>query len=93
MGGNLDEYLPYPDFEDKTPDKLNFGRDYSIENINALQEILDDLLKGLNPKETDLYGLPDGILDKEDLDNPSNINSYYGTTDSGNTLYSNVWFL
>ena len=29
IGGKLDEYLPLPDFEGKSADKLNFGRDYA----------------------------------------------------------------
>jgi hypothetical protein len=29
IGGQLDEYLPHPDFEGKSADKLNFGRDYT----------------------------------------------------------------
>lgn len=86
IGGNLDQYLPLEDFEGKSVDKLNFGRDY----IDELQLLFDDLI--LNPKETDLYGLPDGIIDKEDLDSPSKKNPYYGTTDSGNTSYNKVWF-
>jgi hypothetical protein len=42
----------------------------------------------LTPKETSLYGLPDGINDPEDLDAPSNEQSQYGTTNSGNTFYN-----
>jgi len=87
-----------PDFEGKSPDKLNFGRDYNseeggavIDNINALQSLLDELVGGLNPHEPDLYGLPDGISPKEDLDAPNDEDPEYGTTDSGNTLYDKMW--
>jgi len=98
IGGQLDEYLTMPDFERKSPDKLDFGRDYdseegeaAIDNINALQSLLDELIGTLNPREPDLYGLPDGISPKEDLDAPNDEDPEYGTTDSGNTLYDKMW--
>jgi hypothetical protein len=79
IGGQLDEYLTKPDFEGKLPTELDFGRDYtedadkSINKINELQVLLDELInKQLSPKETDLYGLPQGISPPEDLDAPSN---------------------
>lgn len=31
LGGWLDKYLPHNDFDDKTPDELDFGRDYTDE--------------------------------------------------------------
>jgi hypothetical protein len=82
----LDEYLPLDDFEDKSPDKLDFGRDYADEeeNIQSMDETI-------NPAESAIYGLPDGILPIEDLDQPSNENPWYGTTDSGNTVYNEMW--
>jgi len=98
IGGQLDEYLTMPDFEGKSADKLNFGRDYTeednftIDDIEQLQLLLNKFIdKGLNPKEIDLYGLPDGIESKEDLEEPSATeNPYYGITDSGNTLYNKI---
>lgn len=93
FGGQLDEYLTQPDFEGKSVDKLDFDRDYT-ENEKAAPVNLDKLIqKYLNPKETDLYGLPDGIDPEEDLDadkTVNNSNSQYGTTDSGNTLYDKI---
>lgn len=96
MDGLLDKYLPIPDFEGKTVDKLNFGRDYDSEvepgDFDSLDSILDHLF---TPKETDLFGLPNGFDPEEDLDADktiNDINSLYGTTDSGNTVYSNTWF-
>jgi hypothetical protein len=132
IGGQLDEYLTMPDFEGKSPDKLDFSRDYTEGNnkkpsdtMDHIQSLLDELnqkidsenkktphnldlsqlldelteqfneLNGknqhLNAKEPDLYGLPDGIDSKEDLEEPSATeNPYYGITDSGNTLYDKI---
>jgi hypothetical protein len=122
IGGQLDEYLPLNDFEGKSPDKLDFGRDYyspgcancGFTGNRETGEIFDttfpcpqcgkggvgdksidlDALtnKYLNPAEPSIYGLPDGISPPEDLDAPNNENPQYGVTDSGNTLYDNVWF-
>ena len=45
----------------------------------------------LAPGSEGPYGLPEGIeLPDEDLTNSKNINPYYGTTDSGNTMYNNM---
>lgn len=88
IGGLLDKYLPEPDLEGKSPDKLNFGRDYAEDN-----DIIEDSnKKSLNPKETPLYGLPDGIIPQEDLDSPSVEQPQYGITDSGNTTYEKLSF-
>lgn len=43
VGGQLDEYLPNDDFEEKSPEQLNFGRDYIDEKcydskLNRLEE-------------------------------------------------------
>jgi hypothetical protein len=96
IGGQLDEYLTMPDFEGKGPHELDIGRDYVedddiIENIDLIQSLLDSLEETISAKEPDLYGLPDGISPKEDLDNPYDPDSEYGTTDSGNTFYSKMW--
>ena len=94
IGGQLDEYLPNPDFEGKNVTELNFGRDYvdSFDTINSLQEKFDNLLdEPIMPKETDIFGLPQGISPPEDLDHLNNENSQYGTTDSGNTVYNKMW--
>jgi len=88
-----------PDFEGKSPDKLNYGRDYTEEDkkdnedeSNIIESLLAELEGQLNPAEPSLYGLPDGIYPKEDLDAPSDEDPDYGTTDSGNTLYSKMSF-
>lgn len=92
IGGASDEYLTEPDTEGKSPDKLDFGRDY-VEDEHADKELdLDALVqKYLNPAEPSIYGLPDGISPPEDLDAPSNENPQYGETNSGNTLYDKMW--
>lgn len=92
IGGQLDEYLTEPDAEGKSPDKLDFGRDY-VEDEQADKELDLDALsqKYLKPAEPSIYGLPDGISPPEDLDAPNNENPQYGETDSGNTLYDKMW--
>lgn len=100
IGGYLDKYLPEDDFEGKSADKLNFGRDYTEEpkERNKKELNLGDVINKLiekyhEPKEADLMGLPDGIEPKEDLDadkTVNDINPQYGTTDNGNTTYKNV---
>lgn len=120
IGGQLDEYLTLPDFEGKSVDQLNFGRDYSPGCSNCgfignreTGEIFDTTFpcpecgeggvgnksidldnlenKYLNPAEPSIYGLPDGISPPEDLDAPNDENPQYGTTDSGNTVYNEMW--
>lgn len=95
IGGLLDEYLPWDDFEGKSPDELNFGRDYTEYTEPKYPIDIESIInKFLNGKEISLYGLPDGITPVSDLDadvSISNRNSDYGTTDSGNTLYNQIW--
>lgn len=87
IGGAGDEYLPNYDFGGKSPEQLNFGRDYEEEAKNArLEKLLNKYVS-----EPDLYGLPDGILPKEDLDHPSDEGTEYGTLDSGSTMYDKMW--
>jgi hypothetical protein len=93
IGGQLDEYLTEPDFEGKSADQLDFGRDYAESEKTGPVNVDKLIEKYLNPKETDLYGLPDGIDPEEDLDadkTVNNSNPEYGTTDSGNTLYDKI---
>ena len=88
IGGQLDKYLPNNDFEGKSPDKLNFSVDYVPDNSEAsINDLID---KYLRPAEPSLYGLPDGIDSKEDLDSPSDEQLQYGTTNSGNTIYNEI---
>jgi hypothetical protein len=94
IGGYLDKYLPEDDFEGKSPDELDFGRDY-VDDESAEKDLDLDRLeqKYLTPHETSLYGLPDGISPQEDLDpnaTISEVDQQYGTTDSGNTLYDKL---
>lgn len=88
IGGQLDEYLTLPDFEGKSADKLDFGRDYT-ENDQEF-DLAEFIEKYLNPAEPSLYGLPDGISPTEDLDAPSDENLQYGVTDSGSTIYNKM---
>lgn len=96
IGGYLDKYLPQDDFEDKSPDKLDFGRDYTEDDPGAnlnFDDLEKFMTKYLSSKEPDLYGLPDGI-DSEDKDSDitiNHINPYAGETDSGNTMYEDKW--
>jgi hypothetical protein len=87
IGGYLDEYLPEHDFEGKSPDKLDFGRDYVHEDPESHEK--EDGGDFPN-KEPGLYGLPDGMepaeLDADKTISPRNLD--YGTTNSGNTLYN-----
>lgn len=87
--GILDNTLPLNDFEGKSVDQLDFGRDYTQDEI--ADEKLNDLEdKYISPAQPSLYGLPDGILPKEDLDAPSDEKPFHGITDSGNTTYKNL---
>ncbi len=86
IGGTLDEYLPLNDFEGKSPDKLDFGRDYVENELDGPKSDNE-----LNPSESFIYGLPDGIFPIEDLDQISPEDLWYGTTDSGNTFYNEMW--
>lgn len=101
FGGQTDQYLQSEDFEGKDPSKLNYGRDY-IEDLEERNKVLskteelEDLLKNLSgvilqPKEPELFGLPQGIKSQEDLDAPSDEDVEYGTTDSGNDFYNKMW--
>lgn len=97
FGGNLDEYLPQDDFEGKSPDKLDFGRDYEGEYTEPKKKPknIEELLQAYEAGEKDIppYGLPEGIEQEEELTQPNKPNSEYGTTDSGNTVYNKMWFV
>lgn len=93
IGGQLDEYLPINDFEGKRPEQLNFGRDYTEDEDDDFY--LSDIDNILNPKEPDLL-LQNGFDPEEDLDADKTVNvpnTQYGITDSGNTVYNNMWFV
>lgn len=92
FSGQLSEYNPINDFEGKSPDKLNFGRDYSDSLFNLIYEV-DNKEKPIVSGPIPLYGLPDGIKDIEELQNLFYDDPRYGITDSGNTVYNNMWFV
>lgn len=93
IGGQLDEYLPQNDFEGKSPDQLDFGRDYTKDSGRNVD--FDKLMnKYMNPSEADLMGLPDGIDPNSDLDAENTINTenpYQGITDMGEQMYEDKW--
>jgi len=89
--GGYFEYLPLNDFENKSPDKLNFGRDY--EDSDSLINLINDIETPIQSGPVSLYGLPDGIKDIEDLESLFYDDPKYGITDSGNTIYDNMWFV
>lgn len=95
IGGLLDKYVPNYDFEGKPPTDLDFGTNYNEDNIHdyiaKLQEIMDEKLQTLNPKEPSIFGLPQGIDPVSDLDNLYEQDPRYGTTESGNTSYDKMW--
>lgn len=90
IGGNFDFAYPSTDFEDKKPEELEFGREHIDDkpDISNIETLLEQYLR---PVEPSLYGLSDGIDPKEDLDSPSDEQSQYGTTDSGNISYNEMW--
>lgn len=94
-GGYLDKYLPMDDFENKPPSALNFGRDYTddVEDSKELDlETLEALIEKYTNEQKGLYGMPDGVnLQDGELRDPTDINPYYGTIDSENTLYDKLF--
>jgi hypothetical protein len=92
FGGLTDEYLPENDQEDKSPDQLNFGRDF--QNNREEPNVEEELNEIINPSQPPLLGLPDG-MEPEEVDADKTLSktpSGYGTTESGNTLYDNMSF-
>lgn len=95
-------YLPQPDFEGK-PDngsELDFGRDYADEHMEPARGLEDNdelqnlLNKYLEPSETDLFGLPDGIDPISDLDPEETVDgtqTYKGISDIGEQMYEDKW--
>src|SRR5574337_786327 len=88
-------YLPDADFAGRSDEALNFGRDYDNEaempDDYKLLELED---KYLEPSETDLFGLPDGIDPNSDLDAEQTEQTeepYTGTSDIGTQIYEDKW--
>lgn len=91
IGGYLDEYLPEDDFEGKLPTTLDFGRDYSSDEPVSLDKLIE---KYLEPAESNLLGLPDGISPISDLDADQTVtdkNPYAGINDTGRQMYEDKW--
>jgi hypothetical protein len=89
-----DKYLSTDDFEGKSVDQLDFGRDY-VNDEHADPKLKNLENKYLNPEQPSLYGLPDGIDPVSDLDPEATMSPYsqqYGETNSGNTLYDKISF-
>jgi hypothetical protein len=88
-------YLPEADFAGRSDEALNFGRDYDNEAELPNNEKLNDLEdKYLEPSETDLFGLPDGIDPNSDLDAEETQETeepYTGTSDIGTQIYEDKW--
>lgn len=90
--GVLDPYTMKNDFYDKNISNLNYGRDYPEEDTSILEEILENGSgSGVNisPAEYKPYGLPDGILGREETESTYDPQRY-GNTNSGNTSYSHI---
>lgn len=96
-------YLPNPDFEGKSDNgsSLNFGRDYVDEALPGRGSANDDNQmdldgmesKYLEPTETGLFGMPDGIdPEGHDADQTEQIeNPFTGTSDIGTQIYDDKW--
>jgi hypothetical protein len=90
-------YVPEHDFAGRSDEALNFGRDYDdpAPPARGLDDILDKLQdKYLEPSETDLFGLPDGIDPNSDLDAEETEQveqPYTGTSDIGTEIYEDKW--
>lgn len=98
-GGLVGEgpYFPENDFEGKTPEELDFGRDYTEDSEfpdNLNEDDLEELSKKyLSPAETGILGLPDGV-NQEGHDagqTNNNKNPYYGISDEGRQMYEDKW--
>lgn len=113
-------YTPLEDFDGRSDDALNFGRDYDdeaapvgrtwdeafVDDVNEeIQEKEWDLdrlaakydsnedFDMLNPAETEIYGLPDGVQpDAKDPDQTiQNENPYTGISDISRQMYEDKW--
>lgn len=88
---------PNPDFAGRTPDALNFGRDYDDEG-KPERDIHEDILQKLFNKylassETGLFGLPDGVdPEGHDADQTEQVEEpFTGTSDIGTDMYEDKW--
>ena len=83
IGGLYDSMTPLPDQEDKTVDKLNFGRDYSFDEPMSEEEIIDQII---NPAEPNMYG-EKSIIPPEELDQLYKEDPRYGVTNVGTRIH------
>lgn len=97
-GSEIGERLPLPehDLEDRSPDALDFGRDYDdAEPTGALEdESIQKLFnKYLTPSEDGLFGLPDGVdPEGHDADQTEQVEQpFTGTSDIGTNIYEDKW--
>lgn len=79
-GGMYDSFTAEPDQEDKTPDKLNFGRDY------ADKEVIDTADPELTPAEPNWYG-ENSLVNREELDSLYEQDPRYGIGDFGTNIF------
>jgi hypothetical protein len=90
-------YLPENDFDGRSADALNFGRDYDEETKPARglhEDILQKLFnKYLTPSEDGLFGLPDGVdPEGHDADQTEQVEEpFTGTSDIGTDIYEDKW--
>jgi len=97
-------YVPEHDFDGRSDDALNFGRDYDDEsapigrswddNADDDKELDLDRLEAkylplLQPHETEIYGLPDGVgPEGKDADQTIETeNPEFGIPDAGEQMY------
>jgi len=74
-----------------SPEDDEYGK-VGEEPVGSTEE--ENVEENINPAEPSIYGLPDGILPKEDLDavnHVNNTNPYYGTLNNENETYKNMW--
>lgn len=79
-GGMYDSLTLEPDQEAKSPDKLNFGRDY------ADQEVIDEVDPELTPAQPNWYG-EKSLLSRDELDSLYDQDPRYGIGDFGTNIY------
>ena len=96
-------YLPLPDFEGKSDNgsQLDFGRDYDTEETLPGRPSANDNpvdlqgleTKYLEPSETGLFGLPDGVdPEGHDADQTEQVEQpFTGTSDIGTQIYNDKW--
>lgn len=91
LGGHMDSYLAINDDEGKSPTSLNFSRDLDSQAPINMEKLLS---KYINPGNSPLLGMPDGVDDeaKDATETVDNLNPYYGTTDLHNDTYKKTDF-